>query len=453
MAISGGSGNTGIQPEQKEDSGSGSSSGSSSSSSGSSSYSTANDAKPTYYYFQKPSLSATLASGFSGFKSKSSGYVFYKYSSLGVTARYPSFVTGTQQTEYSRYSYDFPAWVKPLEISDYTSGRSPLASAIKPGTLPQFGECYSSAVASAFTSNGVTSFLTQYNVTYPSSTLNQFTVTRYNAYMSIMGSIIYPASRKDGALPETVFVLMVGGGGGGGGAGGGINPADTNKNGSGGGAGASALFALNLGLNETYSFSVGCGGEGGAGWNNGADGGATTLSVGGKTIVSCGGGHGGEHNGLQGYGGSASFSSDCGDYLTRIYDCDGGMGGKQTTGTASSIAGSGNSNYTYGISGVGTYPASGIYFLETGAGIWTAGAGSSSVPGGHIAQYAAPGGGSRLANGGSGGDNSGGTTTGELKGGDGVLGSGGGGGRFLYSLTTTAYPGGSGGDGLVMIFF
>jgi hypothetical protein len=238
----------------------------------------------------------------------------------------------------------------------------------------------------------------------------------------------------------SVDLLVIAGGGGGsgehgggGGAGGYRNSYSTETSGGGGSSEASLTF--NVGT--VYTITVGGGGAGGVGLNNGVSGDNSSISgTGLSTITSIGGGGGSRYN---------------------IAGSSGGSGGGGVTG------GSGTANQGFG---GGTTPQSGNYGGGGGGGAFAVGqngtttvAGNggnglaSSITGSSVTRAGGGGGGTyqggTTGSGGTGGGGNGGAAGSNSTGDAGTVntGSGGGGGSFQTNNGT----GGAGGKGVVIL--
>lgn len=204
----------------------------------------------------------------------------------------------------------------------------------------------------------------------------------------VNGYILHKFSR-DGTFAPTndgnFEILVIGGGGGGG----------HTSGGGGGGGGIAYSNAVSLTGGSTYSVSVGSYGTAANSFSNqatGGDGGSSSISLGGVSLVSATGGRGGVSSG--GAGGAAGTASASGWTLA-----SGGAGG---AGNASGSGANGNDGYSSDITGTT------IYFAGGGGG---APGGSGGLGEGGRAGTSGNNGVSAIANygsGGGGGANSGG---------------------------------------------
>ncbi|MFA6330035.1 MAG: glycine-rich domain-containing protein, partial [Candidatus Micrarchaeia archaeon] len=225
---------------------------------------------------------------------------------------------------------------------------------------------------------------------------------------------------------SSVDYLVVAGGGGGGGF----------RGGGGGGGGFRTASGYPVTSGTAYTITVGAGGAGGAATSPGGYGYAGSNSSF-YTVVSIGGGFGGDAAG--GNGGSG--------------------GGGSTTSGGSGTSGQGNDGGS-GSTACGTYSIGGGGGGASGTGIATVecvagggGAGASSSINGSAITYAGGGGGGTRCgytpgSGGSGGGGSGGAQANGVAGTNGLGGGGGGGGRCDGAQT---YAGAAGGSGIVIL--
>jgi len=251
--------------------------------------------------------------------------------------------------------------------------------------------------------------------------------------MSLLSRIAVEAARGFGALSfadrnavPASYLVVAGGGGGGGGF-----------DGGGGGAGGFQTSTFTLSTLNTYSITVGAGGNGGVG-NIASSGNNSIISgTGLSTITSTGGGGGG------GGGGGAGLSGGSGGGGSRASGAAGtGISGQGNNGGAGFFstnaagggggAGAAGGNATSGVGGNG-------------------GAGSSSSISGSSVTYAGGGGGSTTpgTTAGSGGAGGGGAASISSNGTSGTANTGGGGGGTGGGATT----GGLGGSGIVIISY
>lgn len=269
------------------------------------------------------------------------------------------------------------------------------------------------------------------------------------------------------------YLLLAGGGGGGGvidgggGAGGYRTSWGTGADGSGGNSGGLSALETALTLNNgiAYSITVGQGGEGGVGWNNGDNhrghrGRSTSISGLGATVTTTGGGGGHGYNTVThtdrngGSGGGGSYQVYTGGTRVLEEGFAGGTGTASNTAAGGGGAGAAGGNSTASVSGDG---GAGLASTITGVSITRAGGGGGgirNVTGTAHGDGGAGGGG----DGGVQGNNSypslpyGTVTTTSATHGRSKYGAGGGGGGHTNSTTTSAgvIIGGNGGSGIAI---
>lgn len=232
----------------------------------------------------------------------------------------------------------------------------------------------------------------------------------------------------------TVDYLVVAGGGAGG------NSFGYNEGGGGGGAGGfrTSIGASTLSLTaQNYTVTVGAGGAGRTGYNDGLKGSDSVFS----TITATGGGGGGR--GGDGNSGGSGGGGGGGDGTQRF----GGAGNTPSTSPSQGFNG-GNGSINGGGGGGGGAGAVGGN-APTGQG-GNGGSGASSSLSGTSIVYAGGGGGAYYTGSqGSGGSSIGGAGSNSSAGGAGATNTGSGGGG--YANNTTNRASGSGGSGIVIV--
>lgn len=238
----------------------------------------------------------------------------------------------------------FNPWLKGFSAVSYplyTTNGAPLRTTNHAAYLPDSAKEAAPFNGWGYYSSGATLFqgdwgnkglyFSPYYTTVSYSTPN---TTRTLTYTLSDQKLIFNNVQYTNIMP-LLWVELVGGGGGGGGAGGGAGAGDVVVCGGGGGGGATIVALIDLktiaensdGV-ATLSFVVGSGGGGGIG-GKGSDGVASTLTIGGVSYLSAGGGWGGSHNNygfINGYQVDTMGSGST--YSAAIGISDGGSGGR-----------------------------------------------------------------------------------------------------------------------------
>lgn len=242
---------------------------------------------------------------------------------------------------------------------------------------------------------------------------------------------------------SSVTVWAVGAGGGGAGS----IAADTTS-GGGGGAGGLTWQSFTVQAGQAMSYSIGAGGVGGVGGNNGLPGGNTTITVNGITLVA-NGGLGGWYN--------RSFTLNSGGWSGGTSGAAGGSGG-----AASGDNGGGAGGAIGGVNGIGNNSSivapETLYTGHRGATAGYVGGLDSALAGAGEA-LGGPGAGAGSGSGTTANVNHGSAATGfghgggsaGYYGGDGGNGAIGGGGGGASGYTSATQRGGAGGPGAVVI--
>jgi len=263
--------------------------------------------------------------------------------------------------------------------------------------------------------------------------------------MSLLSRLAVQAARAYGILSAAdktkvaaSYLVVAGGGGGGGGL-------TSTTIGGAGGAGGLLSSTITLSTLNTYSITVGAGGNGSLGTAVPTSGSNSILSgTGITTVTSIGGGNGANYTSANGGSGGSGGGSQVG-----------GAGGTGTAGQGNN-GGTGVSGATGG--GGGANAVGGNAATNTGG---TGGSGTASSISGSSVTYAGGGGGSTYnigsggGAGGSGGGGAGGSgAAGVANGTSGTANTGGGGGGAgTYTANSSGTTGGSGGSGVVIISY